>query len=92
MPGERDRDKGNQPRGDQRGQQEIARGMQYLRPIGKDKGEVDVRRGLFSHACKRRQNYLFGLSLDHLEGGRSLDLLLRDNPPEDRVSRMPSRM
>jgi hypothetical protein len=47
------------------GQQEIARGMQYLRPIGKDKSEVDVRRGLFPHACERRQNYPFGLSFDH---------------------------
>ena len=52
------------------------------------KGEVDVRRGVFPHASKRRQDDLLGLALDHLHGGRLLDPLLRKEAPEDWVSRI----
>src|SRR5207237_10273428 len=63
MPGERDRDKRYQPRGNQRRQKEIARGVQNLRAIGEYKGEIDVSGGLLGHPGEGRQMICFGWRL-----------------------------
>ena len=84
MTGKRDRDKRHQPRGNQRRQKEIARGVQNLRAIGEYKGEIDVSGGLLGHPGEGRQDDLLWLALDDFEHGDSFDPLFGDQAAKDR--------
>ena len=52
--------------------------MQNLCAIGKDKGEIDVSRGLLGHPGEGRQDDLLRLAFDDFEHGNPFDPLFGD--------------